>query len=79
MLQFAKDGQRKFTPFANTLDDNALDGLSEEQRKAALHVLTSRDTVTGVVGKAGTGKTRMMRTTIDALQNESGLKAILFT
>jgi conjugative relaxase-like TrwC/TraI family protein len=78
MLQFAKDGQRKFRPFAQTLDDNALAGLSEEQKKAALHVLGSRDTVTGVVGKAGTGKTRMMRATIDALQSESGQKVYVF-
>ena len=28
--------------------------------------------MTGVVGKAGTGKTRMMRATVDALQSESG-------
>ena len=72
MLQFAKDGQRKQKPFimliANEtnrrLIKNDLAGLSEEQKKAALHILTSRDTVTGVVGKAGTGKTTMMRATI---------------
>jgi len=38
----------------------------------------SRDTVTGVVGKAGTGKTRMMRATIDALHGESGQKVFVF-
>jgi conjugative relaxase-like TrwC/TraI family protein len=78
MLQFAKDGQRKFQPFVKALDDNALAGLSGEQKKAALHLLKSRDTVTGVVGKAGTGKTRMMRSTIDALQSESGQKVFVF-
>lgn len=57
---------------------DALAGLSEEQRKAALQVLTSRDTVTGVVGKAGTGKTRMMRSTIDALEGNSGRKVYVF-
>jgi len=80
MLQFAKDGQRKFRPFAEpkkTLGD-ALAGLSGEQKKAAEHILGSRDTVTGVVGKAGTGKTRMMRATVDALQSESGLKVFVF-
>ena len=54
-----------------------LAGLSAEQRKAALHVLTSRDTVTGIVGRAGTGKTRMMRATVDALQGE-GHKVFVF-
>jgi conjugative relaxase-like TrwC/TraI family protein len=80
MLQFAKDGQRKFKPFVNaaTMPKDALAGLSDEQRKAALQVLTSRDTVTGVVGKAGTGKTRMMRATIDALHGESGQKVFVF-
>jgi conjugative relaxase-like TrwC/TraI family protein len=78
MLQFAKDGQRKFRPFVTALDKDALAGLSDEQKQAALHVLTSRDTVTGVVGKAGTGKTRMMRATVDALQGESGQKVFVF-
>jgi conjugative relaxase-like TrwC/TraI family protein len=78
MLQFAKDGQRKFRPYVNAVDGEALAGLSVEQRKAALHVLRSRDTVTGVVGKAGTGKTRMMRSTIDALESGSGQKVFVF-
>jgi ATP-dependent exoDNAse (exonuclease V) alpha subunit len=78
MLQFAQDGQRKFSPLVERLDDNALAGLSEEQKKAAVHVLRSRDTVTGVVGKAGTGKTRMMRATIDAIHGESGQKVFVF-
>jgi conjugative relaxase-like TrwC/TraI family protein len=82
MLQFAKDGQRRFRPFvsAEALSGNpeALAGLSEEQKLAAKHVLMSRDTVTGVVGKAGTGKTRMMRSTIDALHGESGQKVFVF-
>ena len=43
-----------------------------------MHVLTSRNAVTGVAGKAGTGKTRMMRATIDALQQESGQKVFVF-
>jgi conjugative relaxase-like TrwC/TraI family protein len=80
MLEFAKDGQRMFRPFINAaqMPRDALAGLSEEQKKAALHVLTSRDTVTGVVGKAGTGKTRMMRATIDAMQTESGQRVFVF-
>jgi conjugative relaxase-like TrwC/TraI family protein len=78
MLQFAKDGQRKHKPFVSELGGDALAGLSEEQRKAARQVLTSRDTVTGVVGKAGTGKTRMMRATIDALEHGGGQKVFVF-
>ncbi len=78
MLQFAKEGQRTCDPFASKLEHDALAGLSEEQKKAALHVLKSRDRVTGVVGKAGTGKTRMMRATIDSMQSQSGQKVFVF-
>ena len=78
MLQFARDGQRKERPFVRKPDTDALAGLSEEQKKAALHVLQSRDTVTGVVGKAGTGKTTMMRATVEALQGEQGRRVFVF-
>ncbi len=81
MLQFAVDGQRQQKPFLKSTAGKSapdLSGLSEEQKKAALHILTSRDTVTGVVGKAGTGKTRMMRATIDALHGESGQRVFVF-
>ena len=87
MLQFAKDRQRTQKPFiysraAGTehFDPNSggLAGLSGEQKKAALHILNSRDTVTGVVGKAGTGKTRMMRATIDAIEAQSGQQVFVF-
>ena len=60
------------------LDKDTLAGLSEEQKKAALHILTSRDTVTGVVGKAGTGKTTMMRATRDALESKPGRHVFAF-
>jgi conjugative relaxase-like TrwC/TraI family protein len=89
MLQFAKDGQRKQTPFVSIsgshvnkpgqfVSKSDLAGLSEEQKKAALHILNSRDTVTGVVGKAGTGKTTMMRATISAIEGGSGQKVFVF-
>jgi conjugative relaxase-like TrwC/TraI family protein len=85
MLQFAKDGQRKQTPFVQSLGSEGFDlnseglaGLSGEQKKAALHILSSRDTVTGVIGKAGTGKTRMMRATVEAIEGGSGQKVFVF-
>lgn len=71
MLQFAKNGQRKYQPFlGKTAKDNPgtiasrefLAGLSEEQERAALHILNSRDQVVGVRGGAGTGKTHMLQT-----------------
>ena len=85
MLQFAKDGQRKQGPLVATLSkagdserQQRFTSLSEEQRQAALHILRSRDTVTGVVGKAGTGKTRMMRSTVDVIEEHSGKKVFVF-
>jgi len=51
-LQFAKDGRRKFQPFVAkwTLDNpenmatrEALAGLTDEQKRAALHILNSHD------------------------------------
>lgn len=78
MLRFAVDGQRKFQPFTWEIKDGELAGLSAEQRKAAERILTSRDTVVGVVGKAGTGKTRMMRATVDAIEASSGQKVFVF-
>jgi conjugative relaxase-like TrwC/TraI family protein len=56
----------------------SLAGLSEEQQKAVLHVLNSRDTVTGIVGKAGTGKTTTMRSTRDVLEAETGMHVFAF-
>ena len=92
-LQFAKDGQRKQKPLRDTggiqeakfagkespIDtfENAFDGLSEEQKKAALHIVNSRDSITGVIGKAGTGKTTMMRATVQAIES-SGNQVFVF-
>jgi conjugative relaxase-like TrwC/TraI family protein len=55
MLQFARDGQRKFGALGSGASLTAQ--LSNEQRKAALQVLLSRDQVVGIRGGAGTGKT----------------------
>jgi ATP-dependent exoDNAse (exonuclease V) alpha subunit len=83
-LQFAKDGQRKFQPFIGkwalerpeTISAReALTGLSDEQKKAALHILNSPDQVVGARGGAGTGKTHMLQTVnavITAIESRSG-------
>jgi hypothetical protein len=81
MLEFARDGQRRQKPFLPSGSDGPgpdFSGLSEEQRQAALHVLKSRDTVTGVAGKAGTGKTTMMRATRDAIESVPGRHVFAF-
>jgi conjugative relaxase-like TrwC/TraI family protein len=85
-LQFAKDGQRKFKPFVSISELNvnkpgefvSLNGLSAEQKKAAVHILTSRDAICAVSGKAGTGKTTMMRATRDAIESVQGQHVFAF-
>jgi conjugative relaxase-like TrwC/TraI family protein len=67
MLQFAKDGQRKFRPFVNAIDKRALESLDKDQKDAVLHVVKSRDQVTGLSGKAGTGKTHTLRTVVSVI------------
>lgn len=43
--------------------------LSQEQRDAVQHILRSQDRVTGVLGRSGAGKTRVMKATVMALQD----------
>jgi conjugative relaxase-like TrwC/TraI family protein len=69
MLQFAQDGHGKYTPLGNASAE--LPGLSKEQERAARFILKSRDRVVGIRGGAGTGKTTMMRATIDAIENRA--------
>lgn len=44
--------------------------LSVEQQLAALHMVNSRARITAVIGRAGTGKTTLMRETIAAIEGE---------
>ncbi len=76
MLDFARNGRGKFLPFGEPGD--ALRGLNREQRAAALHVLRSKDQVTGIRGGAGTGKTHMMRATIGAIEAGGHRRVFVF-
>jgi ATP-dependent exoDNAse (exonuclease V) alpha subunit len=76
MTKFAREGRgrhRKLGGERIVLDGN----LSDEQQRAALVILNSRDTVTGLIGSAGTGKTTMMRATVAAIK-ETGSKVYAF-
>ena len=53
------------------------DELSAEQREAMQVILKSRDRVTGLKGGAGTGKTRMMQTTVKAIE-KTGKRVFTF-
>lgn len=67
MLRFARDGHDCFEPLS--IGNAPLIGLSEEQKDAARQILHCRDRVVGIRGGAGTGKTRMMKATIEAIEN----------
>ncbi len=69
MLTFARDGHDRFEPFCKAV--GSLAGLTAEQNAAARHLLLSRDRISGVRGAAGTGKTRMMKSTIAAIENSA--------
>ena len=53
------------------------DFLDDEQKQALKHVLESPDRVTGVHGKAGTGKTTLMREAISAIEHTGKYVAVL--
>jgi len=76
MLNFVREGRGKVLPFAK--DARKVGDLSGEQLQAALHVLTSRDRVVGILGRAGTGKTHMMKGTIGAIEDHGGGHVFVF-
>ncbi len=51
--------------------------LSDEQKAAVRHVMTSTDRVIGIRGGAGTGKTTAMEETIEAIEAASGKKVVV--
>lgn len=78
MLKFARDDRGAFAPLGEAA--NRLQGLSIEQQAAASHVLGSRDRVVGIRGGAGTGKTTVIKTIVDGIEQKgkSGRKVYGF-
>jgi len=68
MIDFAKHGRATRDKLGGYQSFDLDPKLSDEQRGAALTILNSRDRVTGLQGKAGTGKTTMMQATIGAIE-----------
>ena len=76
LIDFVQSGRGKFKPFAVVyqFQDQT---LSDEQRRAVLHVLRSVDRVTAIRGGAGTGKTTMMKEAVAGIES-SGQKVFTF-
>lgn len=68
MIDFAKHGRATRDKLGGYQTFDLDPKLSDEQRGAALTILNSRDKVTGLQGKAGTGKTTMMQATVKAIE-----------
>ncbi len=77
MVAFARDGKGKCSRLAQPDQATAPEVLSEEQERAKERILSSRDRVTILVGGAGTGKTRMMQSTVNAIE-AAGRKVFTF-
>lgn len=67
IVQLVKNGARKHTPLA-IKNSGLLDGLAEDQARALIRILGSRDLVTLFRGGAGTGKSFVLRRVQEALQ-----------
>jgi conjugative relaxase-like TrwC/TraI family protein len=76
VITYAREGRGKYRKLG-VKDQQLDDALSAEQRQAALAILNSRDAVMGMVGKAGTGKTRTTQATAKAIE-EGGKKVFAF-
>lgn len=50
---------------------------ADEQAVARYHILSSRDRVTGIIGKPGTGKTTLMKSTIEAIEASIGKSVVI--
>jgi conjugative relaxase-like TrwC/TraI family protein len=77
MTAYVRDGRGKFMKLGGAKKPTLDPALSKEQRTAAELILNSRDRVTALRGGAGTGKTRMMQSTVDAIE-KGGLEVFTF-
>lgn len=77
MVAYAREGRGKFQKLGGVKPASLDENLSEEQRRAARHILDSRDAVTVMIGRAGTGKTRTTQATAKAIE-ESGKGVFAF-
>lgn len=77
IVAFAKRGRGACHPLGTQGYVFKRDWLNDSQRLAVRHVLTSRDKVISVEGKAGVGKTTLMQETVEAIK-AGGTKVFAF-
>jgi len=77
MIDFVRDRRGGYRPFHRGKYEFKDARLNEGQKNAVLHVLQSKDGVTGIRGGAGVGKTTLMAEAVTALE-ESGKKVFPF-
>lgn len=68
-IDFCKNGRFAHEPFHSDPEEAATGHLSDQQVIAMRQILGSRNRVTALRGRAGTGKTTMMTATIKALRD----------
>lgn len=77
MISFAKEGRGTRMTIARDEHIFAREWLNEQQKEAVRHVLFSRDTVTAVLGGAGTGKSSLMEEAAEAIRS-NGKEVFVF-
>ena len=77
MIKGARAGQGKHEAIGRGGSWQMAAELTDEQKKAVTHVLGSRDLVTAITGRAGTGKTTMAKEAVKAVQTLSGRSVIV--
>lgn len=71
MIAFARDSRGTRYAILSKTHVFQRDWLNQQQKNAVNHVLQSRDTVTGVTGGAGTGKTSLMKEAVEAIESQN--------
>lgn len=77
LIHHARQGRGKCRPFAKDFNDFHRSDLTDEQKKAVRHILESRDMVILLRGKAGVGKTTLIKEAAEAIER-SGTKVYAF-
>jgi conjugative relaxase-like TrwC/TraI family protein len=78
LIEFVQAGRGRCEPLRAGAYEFENKGLSQEQRNAVLHVITSKDRVIAIRGGAGTGKTTMMKEAVRAIEGGGSHKVFAF-